>query len=78
MLLLPVLMVAAAAAAVGVTGVAVDDEGSLRLAEIEELKNTIHLLPADEANRRFAALRRRTSPPPRQDQIDHFVVLCVL
>ena len=51
-----------------------DDEEVSRLLEIEELKNTIHSLPAAEAARRFAALRRRTTPPPRQDKIDHFVV----
>jgi phospholipase C len=52
-----------------------DGGEAARLAEIEQLKDTIHTLPAPEAARRFAALRRRTAPPPRQDKIDHFVVL---
>ena len=46
-----------------------------RLAAIEELKATIHTLPADEAARRWRALERRVAPPPRQGDIDHFVVL---
>jgi phospholipase C len=46
-----------------------------RLAAIEQLHATIHTLPAAEAARRFARLPRRSSPPPRQDKIDHFVVL---
>ena len=46
-----------------------------RVAEIHQLRDTIHRLPAAEASRRFAALRPRQSPPPRQDKIDHFVLL---
>ena len=46
-----------------------------RLAEIFELRDTIHTLPAAEQQRRFAALKRRVLPPDRQDSIDHFVVL---
>ena len=46
-----------------------------RLAAIEELKNTIHTLPADEAQRRWNLLEKRAEAPPRQDAIDHFVVL---
>ena len=48
-----------------------------RLAAIEELKNTIHTLPAPEAAKRFAELERRTLPPPRQKKIDHFVRSCL-
>ena len=70
--LIAAALIAAAAATPPWQG-ARDEVG--RLAEIEDLKKTIHTLPAGEATRRFAALRRRASPPPRQDSIDHFVVL---
>jgi phospholipase C len=46
-----------------------------RLAQIEQLRDTIHSLPAAEQARRFATLQRRVDPPPRQKKIDHFVVL---
>jgi hypothetical protein len=65
-----VLLAAAAAAAGAPSGEAA------RLAEVNALKDTIHRLPAKEAARRFAALTARGAPPPRQDAIDHFVVLC--
>ena len=64
------LLAAAAAAAGAPSGEAA------RLAEVNALKDTIHRLPAKEAARRFAALTARGAPPPRQDAIDHFVVLC--
>ena len=48
-----------------------------RVAAVQQLQDTIHLLPAAEAARRFAALERRALPPPRQEKIDHFVVLFV-
>ena len=64
------LLAAAAAAAGAPAGEAA------RLAEGNALKDTIHRLPAKEAARRFAALTARGTPPPRQDAIDHFVVLC--
>ena len=46
-----------------------------RIATVHALRDSIHRLPAGEAARRFAALPRRSAPPPRQDAIDHFVVL---
>ena len=46
-----------------------------RIATVHALRDSIHRLPAGEAARRFAALPRRSAPPPRQDEIDHFVVL---
>ena len=47
-----------------------------RVAQIHRLRDTIHKLPAADAARRFAELTVRGTPPPRQQQIDHFVVLC--
>ena len=44
-------------------------------AEFEKLRQEIHLLGADEAEARFAELEPLSSPPPRQDKIDHVVVL---
>jgi hypothetical protein len=46
-----------------------------RVAAAHSLRDTIHTLPAAEAAAAFAALERRAVPPPRQDKIDHFVVL---
>lgn len=46
-----------------------------RVAAAHALRDTIHRLPAAQAAAAFAALERRTEPPPRQDKIDHFVVL---
>ena len=46
-----------------------------RIATVHALRDSIHRLPAAEAARRFGALPRRAAPPPRQDAIDHFVVL---
>ena len=46
-----------------------------RVAAWHALRDTIHRLPAAEAAAAFDALERRTEPPPRQDKIDHFVVL---
>ena len=60
-------------AAVGETGPLSEAE---RVAQIHRLRDTIHKLPAAEAARRFAELTVRGTPPPRQQQIDHFVVLC--
>ena len=45
-----------------------------RLAEHERLKREIHTLPTAEAERRFRKLPR-VPTPPRQDKVDHFVVL---
>ena len=64
-----VTTVAAAAAAAGSHA---QDQEAERLQTIERLKNTIHTLPAGEAAARFASLERRTSPPHRQDKVDHF------
>ncbi len=47
-----------------------------RVAQVHQLRDTIHKLPAAEAARRFAKLTVRGAPPPRQQEIDHFVVLC--
>jgi phospholipase C len=49
-----------------------------RLAAIAELKRTLHTLTAEEASEAFARLgaaHRLRAPPPRQQKIDHFVVL---
>jgi hypothetical protein len=46
-----------------------------RIATVHALRDSIHRLSAAEAARSFAALPRRAAPPPRQDAIDHFVVL---
>ena len=40
-------------------------------AEFESLKRELHTLSRDEAESRFAEVAPRTSPPPRQDKIDH-------
>ena len=69
------LAVGVASAAGTPAGAEVAAEEVDRLAEIELLKDVIHTLPAAEAARRFAALRRRVAPPQRQQKIDHFVVL---
>lgn len=63
-----------------VTAVDAAAAGSLseveRVAQVHQLRDTIHRLPAGEAARRFAELTVRGAPPPRQQGIDHFVVLC--
>lgn len=46
-----------------------------RIAAVHALRDSIHRLSATEAARSFSALPRRAAPPPRQDAIDHFVVL---
>ena len=41
--------------------------------EFERLRQEIHTLPRDEAERRFAEVEPLHAPPPRQNKIDHFV-----
>jgi phospholipase C len=43
--------------------------------EFAALKSELHLLSAPDAERRFAEVRPLSRPPPRQDKIDHVVVL---
>ena len=69
-------VLAAALSIIAIAGASAASERE-RLAAIEELKNTIHTLPAPEAAKRFAELERRTLPPPRQKKIDHFVRSCL-
>jgi hypothetical protein len=64
--LLPAILAAAAAGA---------KSEQQRVAAAHALRDTIHRLPAAEAAAAFAALERRAAPPPRQDKVDHFVVL---
>ena len=42
---------------------------------IDELKRSIFGLSADEISTRFGEIKARSTTPPRQDKIDHFVVL---
>ena len=72
LLLAPLLLAAAVAADQQRQGPPSERE---RIATVHALRDSIHRLPAAEGARRFAALPRRAVPPPRQDAIDHFVVL---
>ena len=66
---------ASAAAASASASVASTASEAARVAAVHRLRDTIHTLPAAEAARRFARLRRRAGgPPPRQSKVDHFVV----
>eukprot|EP00935_MAST-01C_sp_MAST-1C-sp1_P002375 g2375.t1 len=63
-----------------VAAVAAGEEGrrhALRAAAVEKLKTELHTLTPAETEARFAELGklRRSSPPPHQSKIDHFVVL---
>eukprot|EP01052_Picozoa_sp_SAG31_P036594 SAG31_NODE_4595_length_3106_cov_4.715996_2_plen_440_part_00 len=44
-------------------------------AEFQALKRELHTLSPAEADRRFAEVQPLPNPPPRQDKIDHMVVL---
>ena len=44
-------------------------------AEFQALKRELHTLSPADADRRFAQVEPLSSPPPRQDRIDHVVVL---
>jgi phospholipase C len=43
--------------------------------EFERLRQTLHTLSREDAERRFAEVEPLASPPPRQRKIDHMVVL---
>ena len=50
--------------------------GSARLAAMQQLKEELHTLPPEEATARLAALAQTAGPPPpRQKNIDNFIVL---
>ena len=50
--------------------------GDARLEMISRLKNELHKISREEANARLESLGASAGPPPpRQDKIDHFVVL---
>jgi len=69
------LLLAAAFATTTTTTTAAAAAGS-RLAALSRLKAEIHTLSPEEANARLASLASSGGPPPpRQDKIDHFVVL---
>jgi hypothetical protein len=66
---------AVASASVASTASSPAASEAARVAAVHHLRDTIHTLPAAEAARRFARLRRRAGgPPPRQSKVDHFVV----
>ena len=44
-------------------------------AEFQALKQELHTLSSADADRRFAEVQPLSSPPPRQDKVDHMVVL---
>ena len=49
---------------------------SARLAAMQQLKAELHTLPPEEATARLAALAQTAGPPPpRQKNIDNFIVL---
>ena len=49
---------------------------SARLAAMQQLKNELHTLPPEEATARLAELAQTAGPPPpRQKNIDNFIVL---
>lgn len=69
---------AAAASSPPSTGDAPRDEAPRRpfsALEFEKLKRELHTLSAEDAERRFREVIPMASPPPRQDKIDHMVVL---
>ena len=52
-----------------------DDDGDRMEAVIDKLKAELFALSAEEAANRFGAILPDRPAPPRQDKVDHFVVL---
>jgi len=52
-----------------------NEDEEKREREIEKLKREIFALSPEAARRRFGEIKPRGRPPPRQQKVDHFVVL---
>ena len=71
--LIAMLLCGAAAGASG--GSAAGGRRPFSPAEFQALKRELHTLTKAGADRRFAEVQPLSSPPPRQDKVDHMVVL---